>query len=97
MKRPSARFSPAMFEAARERAIADLRLAKRRAVRSSTLALFEPAGVELYSVQVARSVGCAIGYAACILKLLERDGVLVSRLEPSPTSGNGRRIYRRAT
>lgn len=63
--------------------------------KAAALALFEPSDIEVYSVQAAQVLGITINHAACILKQLEREGVLTSRLESSPTSGNGRRVYRR--
>lgn len=106
MKRPSARFmghghvrantAPVKAPSVERIQVQLGRLEKHLAIRSGTLALFEDAGVELYSVQVAEAVGCRIAHAACVLRLLETDGVLTSRLERSPTSGNGRRVYRRA-
>lgn len=62
--------------------------------RKPLLALFEH-GAELYSVDVARTLGCRVTCAAGRLRQLELAGELVSTMRLSPTSGNGRRVYRR--
>ena len=64
-------------------------------LRAPTLALFSQPEAALYSVQVARELNCSVSRASYYLRRLERDGVLVSRKELSPSSGNGRRIYQR--
>jgi hypothetical protein len=61
----------------------------------AVLAVFKPE-VALYSVEVARELGCPVSYAAHRLRSLERAGKLTSTL-PSPTSGQGRRTYQRVS
>lgn len=90
MKRTAARFCEDDAQA-RLDSVRTARANEQAAVR----ALFEGhPGREYYSVEVADSVGGPVMRAAGRLRRLELEGVLVSRLELSPTSGNGRRYYR---
>ena len=86
-------------------AILESRAAAARVARPKTrggvtdravLALFM-LEVALYSVDVARELGCPVSGAAHRLRKLERAGKLTSTLLPSPTSGQGRRTYRRVS
>lgn len=49
---------------------------------------------EAYSVEAAGVLRCSSHSAASVLRRLEIEGFLVSRLEPSPKSGLGRRYYK---
>jgi hypothetical protein len=85
-ERPSARYKLSPAPRTRAERQADYR---RRA-----LELFVDSKVELYSVEVARALGCRVSYAANILRQLERDLALVSRWDKAKHSGLGRRYFR---
>ncbi len=90
-RRVSARFTGAVTQSGIE-----ARTRERVDLRAQTLALFELEAA-LYSVEVARALRCSVSRAVSYLRRLERDGALVSTKEPSPLSGQGRRVYRRST